>query len=227
MHVLPSVGVQRRVTDHDGRRIRVVIVDDHQLVSDSLGMLLDGQPDIEVIGYASSVNDVTSLAPKVAPDVVIMDYHLGDGTGQEAAFVIRASHPNARFVFLSRDVGDDALLGAVEAGASAYIHKSKAAAEVIDAVRKVAAGTSLIAPASIAELMGRQRDRDARRESLTPREREVLTLMAEGMPSRGIAEQLGISYATVRSHIRSIGSKLGARSKLNAVAVARDLELVN
>jgi two-component system response regulator DevR len=209
------------------RRIRVVIVDDHQLVSDSLGLLLDGQADIEVIGYASSVNDVTNLRPTVAPDVVIMDYHLGDGTGHDAALVIRSSHPNARFVFLSRDEGDDALLGAVEAGASAYIHKSRAASEVIEAVRRVAAGTSLIAPASIAQLMGRQRSRVARRESLTQREREVLQLMAEGLPSRRIADQLGISYATVRSHIRSIGTKLGARSKLNAVAVARDLELVN
>ena len=209
------------------RRIRVVIVDDHQLVSDSLGLLLDGQADIEVIGYASSVNDVTNLRPTVAPDVVIMDYPLGDGTGQDAALVIRSSHPDAKFVFLSRDEGDDALLGAVEAGASAYIHKSRAASEVIDAVRRVAAGSSLIAPASIAELMGRQRDRVAKRESLTQREREVLQLMAEGLPSRRIADELGISYATVRSHIRSIGTKLGARSKLNAVAVARDLELVN
>jgi len=75
--------------------------------------------------------------------------------------------------------------------------------------------------------MGRQRDRVAKRESLTQREREVLQLMAEGLPSRRIADELGISYATVRSHIRSIGTKLGARSKLNAVAVARDLELVN
>jgi DNA-binding NarL/FixJ family response regulator len=209
------------------RRIRVVIVDDHQLVSDSLGLLLDGQADIEVIGYASSVNDVTNLRPTVAPDVVIMDYHLGDGTGHDAALVIRSSHPNARFVFLSRDEGDDALLGAVEAGASAYIHKSRAASEVIDAVRRVAAGSSLIAPGSIAQLMSRQRDRVAKRESLTQREREVLQLMAEGLPSRRIADELGISYATVRSHIRSIGTKLGARSKLNAVAVARDLELVN
>ena len=209
------------------RRIRVVIVDDHQLVSDSLGLLLDGQADIEVIGYASSVNAVTNLRPTVAPDVVIMDYHLGDGTGQDAALVIRSSHPDAKFVFLSRDEGDDALLGAVEAGASAYIHKSRAASEVIDAVRRVAAGSSLIAPGSIAQLMSRQRDRVAKRESLTQREREVLQLMAEGLPSRRIADELGISYATVRSHIRSIGTKLGARSKLNAVAVARDLELVN
>jgi DNA-binding NarL/FixJ family response regulator len=222
-----SFGGEQLLTPDRSGRIRVVIVDDHQLVSDSLGMLLDGQPDIEVIGYASSLNDVTSLAPSVAPDVVIMDCHLGDGTGQEAAAVIRASHPNARFVFLSRDDGDDALLGAVQAGASAFIHKSKAASEVIDAVRKVASGTSLIAPASIAALMSRHRDRDSKRESLTHREREVLQLMAEGTPSRRIADELGISYATVRSHIRSIGSKLGARSKLNAVAVARDLELVN
>ena len=218
-------GVTQMNGDRRGR-IRVVIVDDHQLVSDSLGMLLDGQPDIEVIGYASSVNDVTNLAPTVAPDVVVMDFHLGDGNGQDAALVIRSSHPSARFVFLSRDEGDDALLAAVEAGASAYIHKSKAASEVIDAVRKVANGSSLIAPTSIAQLMSRHRDRDAKRDSLTPREREVLQLMADGVPSRRIAQQLGISYATVRSHIRSIGTKLGAKSKLNAVAVARDLELI-
>ncbi len=180
-----------------------------------------------VIGKATSVHDVGELPRHLSPDVVVMDFHLNDGTGRDAALVMREIFPNTRFVFLSRDGSDDARLAAVEAGASAYLLKSGPASEVIDAVRKVAAGVSLISPAAIARLVSKGRGREQMRESLSPREREVLQLMADGVATREIGKRLGISYATVRTHIRSISTKLGARSMINAVVTARELELVN
>jgi DNA-binding NarL/FixJ family response regulator len=211
----------------NGRRvIRMVIVENHQLVSESLGLLLDSQDDMEVVGKAGSVNEATALPRHLAPDVVLMDFHLDDGTGRDAALAMRDLFPNVRFVFLSRDGSDDARLAAVEAGASAYLLKSGPASEVIDAIRKVAEGMTLITPTMIAGLVSRGRDREAIRDSLSPREREVLQLLAEGMSTRRIGQELGISYSTVRAHVRSISAKLGTRSKLNAVVTARELELV-
>jgi DNA-binding NarL/FixJ family response regulator len=99
--------------------------------------------------------------------------------------------------------------------------------EVVATVRLVAQGKSLVSPGTIAGLVSRARDRELMRESLSPREREVLQLMAEGTTTREIARRLGISYATVRSHVRSISTKLGTKSKVNAVVTARQLELVN
>jgi DNA-binding NarL/FixJ family response regulator len=207
--------------------IRVVIVENHQLVSESLGLLLDGQKDMEVVGKATSVSEAAALPRGLNPDVVVMDFHLDDGTGHDAALAMRHSFPDTRFVFLSRDGGDDARLAAVEAGASAYVLKSSPAPEVISAIRQVAGGMSLITPGMIARLMSRGRDREGLRDSLSPREREVLQLMADGVGTRQTAQRLGISYATVRTHMRSISGKLGTRSMVNAVVTARDLQLVN
>jgi DNA-binding NarL/FixJ family response regulator len=212
---------------HNGGPIRVVIVENHQLVSDSLGLLLDGEEDMEVVGAATSVSEAASLPRYLAPDVALMDFHLGDGTGHDAALAMRNLFPRVRFVFLSRDGSDNARLAAVEAGASAYLNKSSAASEVIDTVRKVAHGVSLISPGAIAQLLARGHDREVMRESLSGREREVLQLMADGIGTRKIAHLLGISYSTVRTHIRAISAKLGTRSMVNAVVTARELELVN
>ena len=140
---------------------------------------------------------------------------------------MRGLFPSVRFVFLSRDDSDEAHFAAVEAGASAYLHKSTHAVEVIATLRVVAKGISLITPGMIAGLVTRGRDREHMRESLSAREREVLQLMADGISSREIARRLGISYSTVRSHVRSISTKLGTRSMVNAVVTARHLELVN
>ena len=210
----------------NGARIRVVIVENHHLVSESLGLLLDAQSDVEVVGMAASVEEAAHLPLSLRPDVVVMDFHLGDGTGHDAALYMRRLYPATRFVFLSRDDSDGARLAAVEAGASAYLLKSGLASEVIDAVRKVAQGVNLISPNAIARLVSRGRDREHMRRSLSPRELEVLQLMADGIATREVARRLGISYATVRTHVRSISGKLGTRSMVSTVVTARELELV-
>ena len=231
-----SNGQGRRVSDlnvptngahqNGNRPLRIVIVDDHQLVSDGLGMLLGSQPDFEVAGFANAVADVAALTLATDPDVFVMDFHLRDGTGLDAAVAIRKVQPNARFVFLSRDDSDSAWLAAIEAGAGAFIHKSRAATDVIEAVRQVGNGASLIPPSMISSLLSRNREAEVRRESLSGREREVLQLMSEGWSSREIAEKLGISYATVRTHIRSVDTKLGAHSKIEAVVTAREMNII-
>lgn len=210
-----------------GQPIRVIIVENHQLVSESLGALLDAQTDMEVVARASSVAEASTLSRGLAPHLVVMDFHLGDGTGHEAAIAMRDLYPNVKFVFLSRDETEDAQLAAVEAGAAAYVHKSTPANDLVRAIRDVARGASLFTPATIARLVARGRDREHMRESLSPRELEVLQLLADGIATREIAKQLGISYSTVRTHVRSISHKLGARSMVSAVVTARELELVN
>lgn len=206
--------------------IRVLIVEDHQVVAEGLSALLNDQPDMTVVGSAASVADSVTSVLELNPDVVVLDFRLPDGTGADAGVEIRQVRPDIRLIFLTREDSDAARFAALEAGASAFIHKSKAAAEVVEAVRVVGRGGNLITPRTIATLLNKRRAMDSQLESLTAREKEVLRLMAEGTSSREIAHKLGISYTTVRTHIRSLGSKLNVHSKLEAIVKARELALV-
>lgn len=205
---------------------RVLIVEDHQVVAEGLAALINDQDDMQVVGAAGSVAESIARAAEVKPDVALVDFRLTDGTGADAATGIRQLRPETKLIFLTREDSDAARFAALEAGASAFIHKSRAAQEVVDAIRTVAQGGTLITPRTIAQLLNSRREVEAQLEKLTPREKEVLRLMAEGTPSREIAAKLGISYTTVRTHIRSLGSKLGVHSKLEAIVKARELALV-
>ena len=207
--------------------VRVLIVEDHQIVADGLTALLNGQKDMTVVGNAASVAESAATAAELLPDIVLLDFRLNDGTGADAAAAIRRVAPNAKHIFLTREDSDVARFAALESGASGFIHKSRAASEVVDAIRKVAGGGTLITPSAIATLINRRRQMDSQRESLTAREKEVLRLMAEGVSSRDIATKLGISYATVRTHIRSLDAKLGVHSKVQAIVKARELALID
>jgi DNA-binding NarL/FixJ family response regulator len=207
--------------------IRVLIVEDHQIVADGLAALLNDQKDMTVVGKVGSVAESAPMAAEVLPDIVLLDFRLNDGTGADAAASIRRVAPNAKTIFLTREDSDVARFAALESGASGFIHKSRAAAEVVEAIRTVAAGGTLITPSAIATLINRRRQMDGQRESLTAREKEVLRLMAEGLSSRDIASKLGISYATVRTHIRSLDAKLGVHSKVQAIVKARELALID
>jgi RNA polymerase sigma factor (sigma-70 family) len=204
----------------------VLIVEDHQVVAEGLAALINDQKDMTVVGSAGSVAESIQRATELEPDIVLMDYRLTDGTGADAGAGIRRVRPDTKLIFLTREDSDVARFAALEAGASAFIHKSRAAQEVVDAIRTVAAGGTLFTPRSIASLLNKRREVESQLERLTAREKEVLRLMAEGMSSRDIASRLGISYTTVRTHIRSLGSKLGVHSKLEAIVKARELALV-
>ncbi len=210
-----------------GKPTRVLIVEDHQIVADGLTALLNTQKDMTVVGHAGSVAESAEKAAELTPDIVLLDFRLNDGTGADAAAAIRRVMPQAKHIFLTREDSDVARFAALESGASGFIHKSKAANEVVQAIRTVASGGNLITPSAVASLLNRRRQTDSQRESLTSREKEVLRLMADGVSSRDIAGRLGISYATVRTHIRSLGAKLGVHSKVQAIVKARELALID
>lgn len=203
-----------------------MIVEDHQVVAEGLAALIDTQADLKVVGSSGTVAGAAATAVAVEPDVVLLDFRLPDGTGAEAAAAIRDVLPGVRMIFLTREDSDTARFAAVQAGASAFVHKSRAASEVVATIRQVARGKMLITPRTIATLLAKRRQVDSQLESLTPREKEVLRRIAEGLSSRSIAAELHISYTTVRTHIRSLGSKLGVHSKLEAIVKARELALV-
>jgi DNA-binding NarL/FixJ family response regulator len=197
------------------------------VVAEGLAALINEQSDLTVIGTVGSVAETVQAASDLDPDVVLLDFRLPDGTGPDAAAAIRGVRPAAKMIFLTREDSDAARFAAVQSGASAFLHKSRAAAEVVAAIRDVARGKMLITPRTIATLLAKRRSAEAQLERLTPREKEVLRLMAEGFPSRSIASKLGISYTTVRTHIRGLGSKLAVHSKLEAIVKARELGLIN
>jgi two-component system nitrate/nitrite response regulator NarL len=208
---------------------RVLVVEDHRVVAEGLTMLLDEHPALRVVGWAASACEAARLAAAGPVDVAVVDYWLPDGTGAEAVTAMRAHRPDLAVVFLSADDSDDAMLAALEVGASGYLVKSTGGADVAEAVRRAAEGEVLVPAQQLAALLARRRERAHRQaeqsrllDSLTPRERQVLGLMAEGMDNREVAARLSISYPTVRSHVRHMLKKLGARSKLEAVVKAAD-----
>lgn len=202
-------------------KIRVLVVDDHQLLTQSLLMVLREEPDLDVVGAAASVAEARAMARRTSPDVVLMDYRLPDGVGTDAARQIREENPAIKVVMLTGFPDDAILVAAIEAGCSGYITKDSAVTEAISAVRAAFAGEALISPSMLARLLPKlRRDYRGVGSSLTDREREVLQLLAKGSQNQAVADQLFLSVNTVRKHVQSILSKLGAHSKLEAVAIA-------
>ncbi len=211
--------------------IRVLLVDDHQLLTDALSRVLEREPDIQVVGVAPTVSDVRE-APRAGVDVVLMDYRLPDGTGSEATRIVKTRWPSARVVMLTAITDDETVLESIQAGADGYLTKDRAVAEVVQAVRSAHAGEILL-PRSVIVYIARRvvaaRDRQQDRvfvEPLTPRELEVLRALTEGLASPDICERLGITPNTLRTHVQNIMGKLHVHSKLEAVAFALRHRLV-
>jgi DNA-binding NarL/FixJ family response regulator len=206
------------------RPIRVLLVDDHQLLTDSLARLLQAEPDMDVVGVAATVAEAKQLA-RERMDVVLMDYRLPDGTGAEATRAIKARWPSARVVMLTAVQDDETVLESIQAGADGYLTKDRAVEDVVATVRSARAGETLL-PRSviigIAQRVASARDRMPERapiEPLTARELEVLRALAEGMATPEICEKLFISRNTLRTHVQNIMMKLHVHSKLEAVTV--------
>ena len=216
------------------RPIAVLIVEDHKLVAEGLISLLEEQPSVNVVGRAGSVAEAVAAAGQTRPDVILMDYRLPDGDGTVAATAIRAQQSEVAILFLSADSTDEHMLRAVEAGASGYISKEAEVDVLVDAIQRAADGEFLLPPAVMSRLLRRQAENRRLEEEqerferdLTPREREILRLMASGEDNQEIADHLNIAYGTVRTHVRSLLEKLDSRSRLQAVVVARERHLVD
>jgi DNA-binding NarL/FixJ family response regulator len=208
-------------------RIKVLLVEDHPVVAEGLSSLLQDYDDLALVGVAGSVAEVAAIVDRVCADVAVIDYHLPDGTGTDAADVVRARCGPVAIVFLSADESDERLIDAIEAGATSYVLKSARGEEIVGSIRAAAAGQTAIPAGAIASALAARResarqraDRDRLLGSLTPREHQILALMISGADNLAMAETLQISYATVRTHVRSILAKLGAHSQLDAVAKA-------
>ncbi len=213
--------------------INLLLVEDHRLMFEGLSSLLAEYPDINVVGVATTVSDAVAKATLLKPDLVLMDYRLPDGDGAQASEKIRSTMPDTAVLFLSADPSESSMMRAVEAGASGYVSKAASAEELVSSIRKAAEGEFLLEAATMARLLEQRRQLQRKAveyqrlsTDLTPREREVLRSMALGLDNYQIAEALGIGYGTVRGHVRGVLEKLGAHSRLNAVAEARKAGLV-
>jgi len=206
---------------NDGAPVGVLIVDDHRMFGESLARLLSDEEGINVLGVATSGSEATEAATRLHPAVVLMDYQLPDQDGVTVAAGIKEHDPGVMVVMLTGLSDDRVLLAAIEAGCSGFLTKDRAAAEVAEAVRAAAAGEALISPALLARLLPKlNRTHREVGADLTDREREILALLAKGWSNRIIASELFLSLNTIRNHIQSILRKLGAHSKLEAVATA-------
>ncbi|WKD60009.1 LuxR C-terminal-related transcriptional regulator [Corynebacterium caspium] len=209
------------------KKIRVLLADDHEIVRMGLRAILDGVEDIEVIGEVATADAAISAALAGGIDVILMDLRFGPGvegtkvtTGAQATAEIQAAMTSPPKVLVVTNYDTDAdILGAIEAGAVGYLLKDAPPTELIQAVRSAADGDSALSPIVADRLMTRVR---TPRSSLTPRELEVLGLVAAGNSNREIGQTLMLSEATVKSHLVHIYDKLGVRSRTSAVAAARE-----
>jgi len=205
------------------RRIRILIVDDHAVVRSGLRTILDGETDIEVVGEAGDGHAALELAQELLPDVVLMDINMGDWDGVTATRRVRNYVPSARVIVLTNYDEDDLVFSSIRAGASGYLLKEVTATQLTNSIRTVADGFSLIYPSvarRVLDEFGQPRakvnsDTDVYAD-LTPREREVLRLIASGRSNKEIAAQLGISERTVKTHISNIFSKLELTDRTQA-----------
>ena len=197
------------------KKIRVLSADDHFLLREGLAAVIAGQEDIELVAEATNGQEAVELFRLHRPDVTLMDLQMPVMNGIDAIIAIRRDWPNARFIVLTTYQGDVQALRALKAGASGYLLKNMLRKELLDTIRLVNAGRKRIPPEIAAELAEHVTD-----ETLSDREVEVLRRVAAGNSNKIVAEQLAISEGTVKGHIKSILSKLGANDRTHAVTIA-------
>jgi DNA-binding NarL/FixJ family response regulator len=213
--------------------VRVLVVQDHPLLASAIAAALNTHDDLIVVGIAASGKQAARFAATERPSVVLMDFVLPDMTGPVAAARIRSEVPDAVIVFHSAENSETALLDAIDAGATAYLTKEATADQLIEAVQKAAVGEVLIPVGLFAKAIARQHkvvtDMEARNKLLadfTPRELDVLRLLAEGVDTATLAERLSIAPHTVEWHVSHLIEKLNVHSKLQAVVAAARLGLI-
>lgn len=203
--------------------LRVLLVDDHEVVRSGIRHMLSAESDIAVVGEAGSAREAISEAERVVPDVVVMDVRLGDGNGVEATREIRARRPATQVLMLTAHDDDEALFSSIMAGAAGYVLKQIRGTELVGAIRTVGRGKSLLDPEVTHGVLdrlrrGKSHHKDERLARLTPQEERILTLVADGRTNRQIGEELHLAEKTIKNYVSSILSKLEVSRRAQAAA---------
>ncbi|MET9609310.1 response regulator transcription factor [Streptomyces sp. NPDC006512] len=206
-----------------GRPVRILLVEDHDMVAEAMCLALERSPDLRIVGRAASVASALADAQRCEPDVVLMDRRLPDGDGVTAIAGLLALLPDVRVLVLTGEgAGGSTAARVAEAGGAGLILKARGLSELEDAVRRVAAGEMVFSQDLLGDVLGRLTGRtQGLGANLTPREREALGLLQEGLTTAEISDQLGVALNTGRNHVQRVLEKLGARSQLEAVVIAR------
>jgi DNA-binding NarL/FixJ family response regulator len=207
-----------------GETIRLVIADDHPVVRDGLRAMLDTQPDIDVVGEASTGAEAVSMVRSLRPDLVLMDLQMPELDGASATERIRAEHEDVQVLILTTYDTDADISRAVEAGATGYLLKDARREDLFDAVRLAARGESVLSPGVASRVLGRMRA--PAEEALSAREIEVLGAVARGLTNREVARELHVSEATVKTHLLHVFAKLGVDDRTAAVTVALERGII-
>ncbi len=204
------------------KRIRVMTVDDHPLLREGIAAVVAGEPDMELVAEAASGQEATQMFRVHRPDVTLMDLQMPGGNGIDAMIHIREEFPQARFIMLTTYKGDAQALRALKSGASGYLLKSMLRKELMNAIRTVHEGRRCIPPEIAADLAEHVID-----DALSEREIAILRRVSSGSSNKVIASDLGVSEATVKGHMKSILSKLGANDRTHAVTIAMKRGFIN
>ena len=206
---------------------RVFLLDDHEIVRRGLRELLEGEEDLVVVGEAATAAEALERIPAAAPDVAVLDVRLPDGDGVEVCRDIRSAHPEINCLMLTSYADDEALFSAILAGAAGYVLKQVRGTDLIDAIRRVAAGQSLLDPGVTARVLERLRSPqvpDDNLAALSEQERRILDLIAEGLTNRQIGERMYLAEKTVKNYVSNVLMKLGMSRRSEAAAYAARLE---
>ena len=204
--------------------VRVFLVDDHEVVRRGVRELLEAEDDLEVVGEAGTAEEAYGRIPATNPDVAILDVRLPDGDGVEVCREIRSKHPEIACLMLTSYADDEALFSAIMAGAAGYVLKQVRGTELVDGVRRVGRGESLLDPSLTTRVLERLRHPEPDElAGLTDQERRILDLIAEGMTNRQIGEQLFLAEKTVKNYVSNLLAKLGMSRRSEAAAYAARL----
>jgi two-component system response regulator DevR len=207
--------------------IRVYLLDDHEVVRRGLIALLESAGDIEVIGESGLAQEATRRIPALQPDVAILDARLPDGSGIDVCRDVRSADPSIKALILTSYQDDEALFSAIMAGAAGYVLKQIKGNDLVDSVRRVAAGQSLLDPLVTAQVLERIRhgagNEPEELSGLTAQERRILELIAQGLTNRQIGEQLFLAEKTIKNYVSSLLAKLGVERRTQAAILAHRL----
>jgi DNA-binding NarL/FixJ family response regulator len=207
----------------ESEKIRVFLLDDHEIVRRGLKELLESQGDIEVVGESGLAQEATRRIPALRPDIAVLDARLPDGSGIDVCREVRSQHPEIAALILTSYDDDEALFSAIMAGAAGYVLKQVRGNDLLDTVRRVAAGQSMLDPAVTRQVLDRLRrgpEEDPALSPLTPQERRILELIGEGMTNRQIAGEMYLAEKTVKNYVSAMLAKLGLERRTQAAVFA-------